>query len=73
MKLGTTQMTLDAALITLQQLNSENSSYTIGYFSEQWEQQRRCQLAAMANNSVHKLEKQLIELLDLEEQLKNAQ
>lgn len=63
----------DKALQTLQTLESENSIYTICYFSDQWERQRSCQLDAMVNNSLQDLEEQLVKLLDLEEELTEAQ
>lgn len=61
------------ALKTLQNLEAENGVYTINYFSAQWERQRKCQLDAIVNNSLRNLEDQLVNLLDLEEQLTDAQ
>lgn len=55
----------------LNQLDSEN--YNRASLSQQWERQKECQLAAMANESQQSLEEELVSLLDLEEELGAAQ
>ncbi|EGG01870.1 uncharacterized protein MELLADRAFT_91829 [Melampsora larici-populina 98AG31] len=71
-KLATAERTYDTAFNTLTRLEAERSVYTIGYFSDQWARQKQCQLAAMADGGVKKLEEVLSNLLDLEDKLKHA-
>ncbi|KAH9811439.1 hypothetical protein DFH28DRAFT_1084985 [Melampsora americana] len=69
MKLRNAQKTFDMALRTLRRLESSKAEYTIGYFSEQWDRQRKCQLEAMADDGQRQLEEDMSDLLDLEEKL----
>ncbi|KAH9809639.1 hypothetical protein DFH28DRAFT_1133000 [Melampsora americana] len=72
-KLNTAQGKFKVALDTLQRLQSQDPTFTYGYFSRQWEQQKATQLAAMDDcGAQEKLEQHLIALLDLEEQVKDA-
>ena len=74
MKLKTAEERLATASATLLRLQVKNEEYTYEYFAAQWDRQKNCQLAAMAEvGTKQKLEKHLIELLDFEEKLKNAQ
>ncbi|EGG02090.1 uncharacterized protein MELLADRAFT_91696 [Melampsora larici-populina 98AG31] len=64
----------DQASQTLQSLESQDASFTYGYFSDQWKRQREVQLAAMEEHGIQqKLEEHLVKLLNLEEQVKDAQ
>lgn len=73
-KLKTAEAKLAASSNTLQRLQAKDISFTYGYFSSQWERQRECQLAAMEEGGVQeRLEKHLIALLDVEEEVKEAQ
>jgi hypothetical protein len=73
-KLNTAETRFKVASDTLIRLESQDSNYTYGYFSRQWERQKATQLAAMEEDGARKkLEDYLIELLDLEEQVKEAQ
>ncbi|KAH9818425.1 hypothetical protein DFH28DRAFT_888429 [Melampsora americana] len=71
-KLRMAETTLDEASKVLQRLQAENPEYTIDYFAKQWERQKECQLAAMADGAAKKLEEHLVDLLDLEEKLRDA-
>ena len=72
-KLKTAEAKLAASSNTLQRLQAQDMSFTYGYFSSQWERQRECQLAAMEEGGVQeRLEKHLIALLDMEEEVKEA-
>jgi hypothetical protein len=74
-KLNTAEQRLGIASETLSKLEDQDNSYTMMYFSDQWARQRELQLAAMADDgdTQQKLEEHLVELLDLEEQVKDAQ
>ncbi|EGF98247.1 uncharacterized protein MELLADRAFT_96060 [Melampsora larici-populina 98AG31] len=71
-KLSTAEKTLAEAKVVLQRLQTQNPEYTTDYFSNQWERQKKCQLDAMSNGTLKNLEEQLINLLDLEEKLRDA-
>ncbi|KAH9807993.1 hypothetical protein DFH28DRAFT_1079909 [Melampsora americana] len=73
-KLKTAENRLYLASQTLESLESQDPSFTYGYFSDQWKRQREVQLAAIEERGVQeKLEEYLVKLLDLEEQVKDAQ
>lgn len=59
--------------IVLRDLGQKNVNYSVDYFSSQWETQRHCQLQAMADGSSQRLEQCLATLLDLKEDLNDAQ
>lgn len=71
-KLREVERLVEEAGQTLCKLQAEGD-YSVDYFSNQWERQKQCQLAAMANDSQRSLEEELVNLLDLEEQLEDAQ
>ncbi|EGG08492.1 uncharacterized protein MELLADRAFT_84666 [Melampsora larici-populina 98AG31] len=72
-KLKTAEQRLDSASATLEKLETRDESYTWVSFSDQWDRQRELQLAAMADgNAQQELEDWLVELLDLEEEVKDA-
>ncbi|KAH9809034.1 hypothetical protein DFH28DRAFT_1086996 [Melampsora americana] len=74
LKLKIAEEKLAASSNTLQRLQAQDISFTYGYFSSQWERQRECQLVAMEEGGVQgRLEKNLIALLDMEEEVKEAQ
>lgn len=73
-KLNTAEGKCKVASDTLQRLQSQDPTFTYEYFSRQWERQKATQLAAMDDcGAQEKLEQHLIQLLDLEEQVKDAQ
>ncbi|KAH9807649.1 hypothetical protein DFH28DRAFT_914130 [Melampsora americana] len=57
----------------LESLLASDVRYTPAYFADQWAIQRKLQLSAMEDQTVCALEESLIELLDLEEKLRDAQ
>ncbi|KAH9808498.1 hypothetical protein DFH28DRAFT_1087717 [Melampsora americana] len=60
LKLKIAEQKLAASSNTLQRLQARDISFTYGYFSSQWEQQRECQLAAIkgrANQIEEEMEK----------------
>ncbi|KAH9815143.1 hypothetical protein DFH28DRAFT_1126511 [Melampsora americana] len=61
------------AIEKLDQLLESNPRYTQEYFSAQWTRQQAQQLAAMEDKTLCKLEEHLVELLDYEEKLREAQ
>lgn len=63
---------LSDAQSRLSRLQAE-SNHTLQYYSDQWKRQRQCQLDLMKNDSLSKLHAQLELLVDLEEQLREAQ
>ena len=74
MKLKTAESRFDLASETLERLESQDASLTYGYFLDQWKRQREVQLAAIEERGIQeKLEEYLVKLLDLEEQVKDAQ
>ena len=73
-KLKTAEQRLDVASETLEKLETQDDSYTWVYFTDMWDRQRQLQLAAMADgNAQQELEDRLVELLDLEAEVKDAQ
>lgn len=60
------------AVKILNDLLKSNPRYTHEYFATQWTRQRALQLSAMEDEGRIKLEERLVELLDLEEKLKDA-
>ena len=73
MKLKETEALLDGGNTTLIWLENQNPIYTRNYFAAQWERQKTCQLEAITSLTFQKLEEKLVELLDQEENLKEAQ
>ena len=73
MKLKETKALLGDGNTTLIRLETENPMYTRNYFASQWERQKTCQLEAITSLTFKKLEEKLVELLDQEENLKEAQ
>ncbi|EGF99574.1 uncharacterized protein MELLADRAFT_94273 [Melampsora larici-populina 98AG31] len=66
---------LEVASKTLQRLQARDESYTLEYFSSQWERQKRCQITAMADDAAEtqeRMEQCLLELLELQEEVKHA-
>lgn len=72
-KLKETEALLSHGAATLNQLGREEPIYTRDYFAAQWERQKTCQLEAITSLTFQKLEEKLVELLDQEENLKEAQ
>lgn len=67
---------LEVASKTLHRLQAQDESYTLEYFSSQWERQKQCQLTAMADDAAgtqERMEQCLLELLELQEEVKHAQ
>lgn len=54
-------------------LLENNVDHIFHYFSTQWERQRTCQLKATEDGSLKRLEQRLATLLDLKEELNDAQ
>ncbi|EGG01905.1 uncharacterized protein MELLADRAFT_57258 [Melampsora larici-populina 98AG31] len=71
-KLCTAEKTLQEAKYALERLQSGNINYTKDHFASQWEHQKHCQLTAMEDESLQKLEQKLVSLLELEEKLRDA-
>lgn len=59
--------------MVLRDLALKNVSYNLNYFSAQWDRQRTCQLEAMSDGSSQRLEQRLATLLDLKQDLNDAQ
>ena len=72
-KLKETEALLSHGAATLNQLGREEPIHTRDYFAAQWERQKTCQLEAITSLTFQKLEEKLVELLDQEENLKEAQ
>ncbi|EGG07273.1 uncharacterized protein MELLADRAFT_105758 [Melampsora larici-populina 98AG31] len=72
-KLKDAQATFSEANKKLDELSRSNPQYTEAYFDAQWNRQRCLQLAAMEDTSLSKLEERVVELVDMEENLREAQ
>lgn len=72
-KLKRTKEELVKSEQVLRDLAFKNDIYGVAYFSAQWDRQRTCQLEAMSDGSSQRLEQRLATLLDLKEDLNDAQ
>ncbi|EHS64149.1 uncharacterized protein PGTG_21899 [Puccinia graminis f. sp. tritici CRL 75-36-700-3] len=63
---------MEEAILTLNQI-FHNWGHTTEYLQAQWIRQRECQLALMENEPAKELEKQIEELVEMEDQLREAQ
>lgn len=72
-KLKDAHTSFNTATSKLGNLLTLNARYTPEYFNAQWDRQRTLQLSATENENVRDLEEQMIELLELEEKLRDSQ